>query len=479
MFADIAHDHFQDEGMFYVDLWPVSGMMIIVTSPLVATQVAQTNTTLSHDRASMLKRFFKPIAGGPNLFDMAEKEWRPWRQVFNKGFSTEQVTNLVPHVLEETEVYKGTLRELARKGEMFYLDLVTLRFTIDVIGQTILNASLGAQKGYNILADSMLSQIRWHQPNAEANPLGHFNFIRWTVEWWNGRQMDQYIGTEIDKRFADFKNAAADDKKQKSVIDLVLQAYVAQSGEQKTDKLDPAFRTFAIRQIRLFIFAGHDSTSSTICYAFHLLSKNPSALQQIRAEHDKVLGKGLPQTSTSLKNNPKLLNDLPYTTAVIKEVLRLFPPAASSREGKPGTHIHSDQGKTCPTDNVTMIWTLHVELHRNPKFWPRPLEFLPERWLVDPSHELSPKRYAYRAFEYGPRNCIAEGIVMTVLKIVLACVVREFEFRDAYAEWDRAHPVKGMEREKLVYRGDRAYQMEEAAAHPVEHYPCRVSEKGV
>lgn len=138
MFADIAHDHFQDEGMFYVDLWPVSGMMIIVTSPLVATQVAQTNTTLSHDRASMLKRFFKPIAGGPNLFDMAEKEWRPWRQVFNKGFSTEQVTNLVPHVLEETEVYKGTLRELARKGEMFYLDLVTLRFTIDVIGQTIL-----------------------------------------------------------------------------------------------------------------------------------------------------------------------------------------------------------------------------------------------------------------------------------------------------------------------------------------------------
>lgn len=138
MFADIAHEHFQAEGLFYVDLWPVSGMMIIVTSPLVATQVAQTNTKLSYDRASMLKRFFKPIAGGPNLFDMAEKEWRPWRQIFNKGFSTEQVTNLVPHVLKETEVYKETLRTLAGKEEWVYLDLVTLRFTIDVIGQTIL-----------------------------------------------------------------------------------------------------------------------------------------------------------------------------------------------------------------------------------------------------------------------------------------------------------------------------------------------------
>ncbi|KAL8730556.1 MAG: hypothetical protein Q9166_004010 [cf. Caloplaca sp. 2 TL-2023] len=472
MFADIAYEHFQDKGMFYVDLWPVSGMMIIVTSPLVATQVAQTNTQLSFDRASMLKRFFKPIAGGPNLFDMAEKEWRPWRQIFNKGFSTEQVTSLVPHVLKETEVYKETLRTLARKDEMFYLDLVTLRFTIDVIGQTILNASLGAQKGYNILADSMLSQIRWHHPNAEANPFGHFNFIRWTVEWWNGRQMDKYIGNELDKRFRDL-TYGPNDQKHKSVIDLVLQAHVAQSGEKKRDTLDPDFRTFAIRQIRLFVFTGHDSTSSSICYAFHLLSKNPDALKQIRAEHDRVLGKEPSKASGLLERTPKLLKDLHYTTAVIKEVLRLFPPAASSREGKSGTSIHDDQGTACSTEDVTMIWTLHIELHRHPKYWKRPEEFLPERWLVAPGHELYPMKHAYRAFEYGPRNCIAEGIVMTELKIILACVVREFDFRNAYDEWDRLHPVRDQAR--LVYRGDRAYQMEEAAAHPVEHYPCKVS----
>lgn len=138
MFADIAHEHFQSEGLFYVDLWPASGMMIIVTSPIVAAQVAQTNPDICHDRAFMLTRFFKPIAGGPNLFDMAEREWRPWRTIFNKGFSTEQVTNLIPHVLEETIVYKKKLRDLAKEKQMFYLDLVTLRFTIDIIGQTIL-----------------------------------------------------------------------------------------------------------------------------------------------------------------------------------------------------------------------------------------------------------------------------------------------------------------------------------------------------
>ncbi|KAI4112426.1 MAG: hypothetical protein LQ338_008315, partial [Usnochroma carphineum] len=445
MFADIAHEHFQAEGLFYVDLWPVSGMMIIVTSPLVATQVAQTNTKLSYDRASMLKRFFKPIAGGPNLFDMAEKEWRPWRQIFNKGFSTEQVTNLVPHVLKETEVYKETLRTLAGKEEWVYLDLVTLRFTIDVIGQTILNTSLEAQKGYNVLADSMLSQIRWHQPNAEANPLGHFNFVRWMVEWWNGRQMDQYIGNELDKRFAELRSDKSD-QRQKSVMDLVLQAYVAQSGEDKPKRLDAAFKSNAIRQIRLFLFAGHDSTSSTICYAFHLLSRNQHALSRIRAEHDEVIGTDISEASALLEANPKLLNALPYTTAVIKEVMRLFPPAASSRQGKPGTSISDDLGTACSTEDVTMIWTLHVELHRHPRYWKRPTEFLPERWLVQPGHDLFPSKYAWRPFEYGPRNCIAEGIVMTELKIILACVVREFEFEDAYDEWDRLHPVKDPEK---------------------------------
>lgn len=67
-------------------------------------------------------------------------------------------------------------------------------------------------------------------------------------------------------------------KRSKSVIDLVLQAYLSKDSNAMPDKLDPEFRAFAIRQIRLFVFVGHDSTSSTICYCLHLVSKNPDAL---------------------------------------------------------------------------------------------------------------------------------------------------------------------------------------------------------
>jgi hypothetical protein len=63
---------------------------------------------------------------------------------------------------------------------------------------------------------------------------------------------------------------------------------------------------------------------------------------------------------------------------------------------------------------------------------------------------------------------------MTEMRVVLAMVVRQFDIKPAYEEWDRLHPSKGLR----TYREDRAYQIEEGAAHPVDKYPCRVHERG-
>lgn len=89
-------------------------------------------------RPNLLPRFFKPIAGGPNLFDMREPQWRPWRAVFSNGFNTEHFLSLVPGMVNDKLVYRDTLGDLAKGGEMFYLDTVTLRFAMDLMGHTIL-----------------------------------------------------------------------------------------------------------------------------------------------------------------------------------------------------------------------------------------------------------------------------------------------------------------------------------------------------
>ena len=315
----------------------------------------------------------------------------------------------------------------------------------------------------------MLSQIRWHSPNAEINPFSQLNLAQKFVQWNNGRRMNAYIGAQLDARYEEYKSQPTT-APSKSVIDLVLTAYLSNlSHSPLPAKLPASFRAVAIRQIRLFIFVGHDSTASTICYCFYLLSKHPHILARVRAEHDKVLGPNPSDAPAALSNNPHLVNSLPYTLAVIKEVLRLFAPAGTTRRGKPNINVTDDSGTLCPTDEA-ILWILHVEMHNSEQYWVRPAEFLPERWMVSPGHELYPRPGAWRPFELGPRNCIAMALVLVELRVVLACLVRSFDVRPAYEEWDGLHPRRGHK----LYRGERAYQVEAGASHPAAQFPCRV-----
>jgi cytochrome P450 len=177
----------------------------------------------------------------------------------------------------------------------------------------------------------MISQIRWHQAGAEVNPFGFLNIARFYMEWSNGRQMDKYVGKLLDEPYEDYKNVP-ENTRSKAVIDLVLQAYLPGDSKVMPDKLDPEFRAFAIRQIR-FVFVGHDSTSSTICYCFQLLSKNPDALARIRTEHDSVFGTDISAVSSLLISRPHLINSLPYTTGVIKETLRRLRHKVAGLQG--------------------------------------------------------------------------------------------------------------------------------------------------
>lgn len=85
--------------------------------------------------------------------------------------------------------------------------------------------------------------------------------------------------------------------------------------------------------------------------------------------------------------------------------------------------------------------------------------------------ELHPVAGTWRPFELGPRNCIPQGLVLVELRVILACLVRTYEIKPAYDEWDAKHPTKG----NKLCRGERALQVEAGLAHPVYGYPCRIT----
>ena len=83
----------------------------------------------------------------------------------------------------------------------------------------------------------------------------------------------------------------------RTVVHLAFDKYrEEQSASPENHIMSAEFKQFAISQMKVFILAGHDTTSATLCYVFYLLSCNPSALQHVQAEHDQVFGSDLSQT---------------------------------------------------------------------------------------------------------------------------------------------------------------------------------------
>ncbi|KAK4233546.1 cytochrome P450 [Achaetomium macrosporum] len=464
-----AHEKDNMDSVIYLDMWPFADPMMVVCSPVLAVQACQ-----EHDlpKPPILHAFFNPLAGGDNLFTMNGPEWKRSRALFNSGFSAGYVLQQTAHIVDEAEVYVEILREHARRGDMFSLDDVTCWYTMDIIGAVTLDSRLQSQTWHNPLATAMRRQIRWHVLDNEWNLLVRWNPARPFVQWYNNWQMDKYISAELDKRYAEWKQDSST-ASSRSIIHLALAGYMAQQQDRPLPaRLDPAFKRWATIQIRLFLFAGHDSTSSTICYCFYLLQSHPEALAKLRAEHDAVFGTDLSATAQTLRSNPHLLNQLPYTTAVIKESLRLFPPASAMRGGLPGIFLADAHGNRYPTEGTNM-WILHSAVQRNPRYWRDPLAFRPERWLVAPGHPLYPPKGGWRPFEHGPRNCLGQTLAMLDVKVTLVLVVREFEVRAVYDEWDALNAAKVKGRVKTV-NGERAYQTQMGGAHPADGFPARV-----
>lgn len=336
---------------------------------------------------------------------------------------------------------------------------------------------LNSQTSTNDFVSALRSQIRWLSFGNEANLFERYHPLRPIMTWWNNRRMVRYVSKQLDDRLRSnvAKKDSAEIGGRKTIIDLALSNYLTEKEESSkqipsSHGMDATFHDIAISQIRIFAFAGHDTTSSTMCYAFHLLSKNPSIRQSLIAEHNDVFGQEYNQTASLICGNPHLLNQLPYTLAVIKETLRLYPPASSTRRGEENYFINGLDGRHLPT-NEFLIWINAYSIHHDPTYWPEPDEFIPERWLVPERHRLYPLKGAYRPFEFGPRNCIGQELAMLELKVVLVMTVREFDIVTVYEEWDQLHPRK----DPKHLNGNRAYQVLNGSAHPSDGLPCRVS----
>ena len=173
------------------------------------------------------------------------------------------------------------------------------------------------------------------------------------------------------------------------------------------------------RQLRdemmTLFFTGHETTALALAWTWYLLGQHPEAERKLHEEVDRVLGGRAPQ--------PADIPLLPFTEMVVKESLRLYPPAYGVvREAVKNCEIG---GYAIPAGATLAIfqWTVH----RDPRYFERPNDFLPERWT--PEFTRSLPRCAYFPFGAGPRVCIGNAFAMTETVLITAAIARRFQLQ--------------------------------------------------
>jgi cytochrome P450 len=189
----------------------------------------------------------------------------------------------------------------------------------------------------------------------------------------------------------------------------------------------------AVDNAATFYLAGHETTANTTTWTLYLLSQFPDADEELAREVA-----GVDAAALAAGELPKL----PFTSAVLEEAMRLYPPAPFvSREAVAADVV----GGTAIAPHTSVLISTWI-LHRHRLLWQRPDEFDPTRFL--PAQRDSIPRFAYLPFGAGPRICIGMSFAMQEAMIVLTAIARRFRL-----ELDSEHKVEPLARITLRPKG--------------------------
>ncbi|KAL5044835.1 hypothetical protein BDW71DRAFT_185440 [Aspergillus fruticulosus] len=429
-YTEIAHKYDLKE-IFYLDLWPFGPSQMVLVHPDAAEQVTTVENYPLHDEVF---RYLIPLLGQDAIGASDGEKWKMLHRILVPAFRPSNIKAMTCVIAEQVlKLLHPALTGYAGSGEVFSMEKCAAQLVFSISSMVVLGDSVSEEKSTQLLTDldHVVDYATTLTLTTATNPLVKAG------KWWKKRaaiqRMDLFLQSFIQNRYTQIAHGKVDgDKTNSTILDTILaNAQGTQCEPHNPAALKPEFVRIVTDNLKGLLLGGYGTTADTLCYIFIMLSFHPTVVQNLRDEHNQVFDSDLDATKKILQQIPHKLNELHYTTAVIKETLRLFPVGFGARKAKLGSTTLTYNGTVYPTTNQMIIPCTHT-IHYNAEVFPHPTKFNPARFL-EPNLAQMPKN-AWRPFERGARMCPGRDLAMDELRIILLLTVREFKFQCAGAE---------------------------------------------
>jgi cytochrome P450 len=195
------------------------------------------------------------------------------------------------------------------------------------------------------------------------------------------------------------------------LLSMLLAAQDEESGGEHRGLTDTQVRDEAMT----LLLAGHETTANALTWTWHLLGGAPEVEGRLHDEIDRTL-EGRPPTAADVGR-------LPFVEQVVTEAMRLYPPAWIVGRRAIGPQPLGEF--VLPARSVVFMsqWVVH----RDPRFYPEPERFVPDRWT--PAFKAALPRFAYFPFGGGPRQCIGESFAWMELVLLVTTIAQRWRLR--------------------------------------------------
>lgn len=392
---------------------PMVGIFTRRTPILILNDMDMIKDVLIRDFSKFANRGFpvneKADPLSPHLFNLEAERWRPLRTRLSPVFTSGKLKEMFPLIMDCSAHFEKYLDALISKGEPVECRELTAKFTTDVIGSCAFGIETNAMSdeesefrkmGRKVFASSITQIIKFRL--RQSTP--------WLVNLLSYVLPPSDIVQFFTKTIVDTMNYRKENKIERpDFVNMLIEL------KKHPDKLENIKLTDTLLTAQAFVFfvAGFETSSSAMSNALYELALNPKIQDKLREE-----------ISDYYKKNDELkydkIKELTYLDLVFRETLRKYPPGPLLLRKSICDYTFENTKVTIPAG--TFVWIPLYAIHNDPKIYPDPEAFIPERFndqAVASRHPMS-----YLPFGDGPRNCIGARFAAYQSKVGLITILR-------------------------------------------------------